>query len=278
MNVSVQTVTPGDAATFLARNTDNRPLREQHVTRLAGAMRRGEWCMNGEPIKVGADGRLLDGQHRLSAIVKSGISQAMVILSGLDPASQDSMDEGIKRKFSDKLKMRGETSAVQLAAAIYSVYAYLTYGHVRTSGLNGAQTPTTAQAFALLDEHPGLRDAVRRMSNTSARPVGLGPGQAAALLYLFEREYPEDGSAFFARLCDGAGLEVGSPILALRNRLTTEATKGHRAVPMWERCAWTIKAFNAWVRGQVLVQVKFSPGGARPEKFPLITPNPDAGV
>jgi hypothetical protein len=67
-------VTPEYAAALLQRNANNRNLRSTVVDHYAEQMKRNEWKATHQAIAVGADGNVIDGQHRLSAIVKSGLS------------------------------------------------------------------------------------------------------------------------------------------------------------------------------------------------------------
>lgn len=66
------TITPELAEGLLAMNTENRRLRPSHVAYLARAIERGEWQMPPDAIMVSDSGKLLNGQHRLTAVVRSG--------------------------------------------------------------------------------------------------------------------------------------------------------------------------------------------------------------
>lgn len=67
ITTEVRVLSPADARDMLTRNTHNRPPREGDVLKWAAEMEAGLWRMNGEPIKFGESGRLIDGQHRLMA-------------------------------------------------------------------------------------------------------------------------------------------------------------------------------------------------------------------
>lgn len=82
MRTSVELITPEVAAEYLANNYEsNRPVRKTYVSTLAQSMLDGEFVsMNGQTIVLGADdGKLYDGQHRLMAIVQSGVAQEMLV-------------------------------------------------------------------------------------------------------------------------------------------------------------------------------------------------------
>lgn len=69
-----ETITPEKAAELLkSKNDENRPIRKRSVDRLAAEMRTGKWTLTHQGIAFGADGSLMDGQHRLAACVESGV-------------------------------------------------------------------------------------------------------------------------------------------------------------------------------------------------------------
>lgn len=69
ITAKVETITPDIAKTMLGENVNNRRISHDNVNMFAREMRNGEWRFNGEAIKFSKDGRLLDGQHRLLAVI-----------------------------------------------------------------------------------------------------------------------------------------------------------------------------------------------------------------
>ena len=68
-------VTPALAAQWLTSNTKSRPLNEAKVAEYAEKMRLGVWREGrGMPIIRRSDGRLINGQHRLCAIIRAGVA------------------------------------------------------------------------------------------------------------------------------------------------------------------------------------------------------------
>src|SRR5690606_5321337 len=64
-------LTPDTAVRLLERNTLNRPLSDQHVKRIASQISAGKWRFNGDTIKLSECGDVLDGQHRLWAVIEA---------------------------------------------------------------------------------------------------------------------------------------------------------------------------------------------------------------
>ena len=70
----VEMISPKLAQQMLAANTQNRPLRDAATDLMAKDMAEGRWHLNGESIIFSSDGVLTDGQHRLTAVVRSGVT------------------------------------------------------------------------------------------------------------------------------------------------------------------------------------------------------------
>ncbi|KAF7277615.1 hypothetical protein GWI33_002970, partial [Rhynchophorus ferrugineus] len=79
----VETITPDLARQYLAFNTHNRNVRSYRVKGYAADMRDGRWTLNGEAIKFSADGTLLDGQHRLQAVIEADVAVQMLVVRGV---------------------------------------------------------------------------------------------------------------------------------------------------------------------------------------------------
>jgi hypothetical protein len=75
MKFNVEKINPQGAEFLLIKNTINRKLRPSIVRDFARQMRLNLWRENtGEAIKITSNGHLLDGQHRLTALVKAGVT------------------------------------------------------------------------------------------------------------------------------------------------------------------------------------------------------------
>lgn len=77
-------VDPKKAELWLKKNTKNRKVSNRHVSQLANEMKEGKWLLNGQAIAFSKDGVLLDGQHRLLAVIMSGVTVEMTVAFGVD--------------------------------------------------------------------------------------------------------------------------------------------------------------------------------------------------
>lgn len=261
---TVETVTPDMAGDWLDRNTHNRPLYQSQVDHLVGVIQRGEWALNGDAIRFATDGTLLDGQHRLWAILESKTACETLVIRGLPTEAQETMDQGRRRNLRDYLALRGEKNSSRLAAVVNYWWRY-ERGHVRPGG----PKPTIHQALATLDEHPTLRDAalgVQGLYSVLGLPVPIG----AACYYEFHSINEEQAEDFFARLRSGKDLSEGDPILALRRWLEqhrSEQKSGGRSGGVVIH-ALTIKAWNLHVRGMTCDRLSWKATGMKAEAFP----------
>lgn len=255
-------VTPDIAAEWLVANTHNRTLKPRAIARFADDMRNSDWRFNGEPIRFAVDGTLIDGQNRLHAIVESGATIKMLVITGLPMEVQETTDTGTPRQLHDVLKLRGEVNASSLAALIRKINGWKSGRRSFTSG--GSES--IVACIRLLDEHPELRVLVQP-SRTVSEGCDLPASLTGLAWWVFQQIDYDDAEFFFARLADGQGLIKGDPIYELRR--TLGETKNHRG----ERnqtylLAITIKAWNAYRAGETVALYRWKPGGAKPEKFP----------
>ena len=84
IHAEMEMITPQIASEYLAKNTNNyRVLSKSKVDSYAEDMKSGNWQENGEGIAFSEDGTLKDGQHRLQAIIRSGVTIPMLVVRGV---------------------------------------------------------------------------------------------------------------------------------------------------------------------------------------------------
>lgn len=271
-NVSLELISPDRARQWLDRGGLNRKLNEQRVGILAAAIRRGEWQITGDSIKLDASGRVRDGQHRLAAIAISQAVQSLVVF-GVAESAFDVMDTGRSRSIADVVGMRGYADRNSLSAAVRSLIMIETVGRLE-SGTNEARGHvTSATTLAYLRDHPDVEPALRR-AEALRKEVAGSPGLWAALLVLFGRLNPAATEMFEEAMMTGAGLDKGSPLLVLRNRLTGNSVywsiqnRGDRE----NLAATIIKAWNAWRKNETMDSwrnLSWRSSGRSAEPFPM---------
>lgn len=263
-DIEVIEITPELARDWLLLNTHNRNLRQRVTLAYAADMANGNWQWNGESIKFSDDGTLLDGQHRLAAIIEADVTIPMLIVRGLPNETQDTVDGGTKRKFSDVLQLRNERSSNLLAAIVRRVNVW--EAGARRVGSKTKYAPTTSQLLQTLEKYPDLRD-IAVASHTLASKCDMTGSILGLGWWLFGQLSSEDAEFFFARLADFQGLIKGDPIYELRRAVEhSKNVRGQRSETYMT--AIMIKAWNAYRDGARVALLTYRPGGAKPERFP----------
>lgn len=156
---TIEFITPEMAAEWLQRlHKEQRAVIKTHVLQLVQNMRSGQFRLSPDSIVILADGSIGNGQHRLNAIVKSGLGQWMMVSRGWDPGVYRVMDQQRKRSLAslspaDWMKHAYKIAAVRIALAGVSVYRL----HVLS--------PQTAIAWAITRED--VIDPVMMMPHAS---------------------------------------------------------------------------------------------------------------
>ncbi len=115
MRSKVQTITPSKAAELLQANTTNRPLSKAVVRSFSEAMRRGDWVITHQGIAFDVNGVLVDGKHRLAAIIEAEVPVELTVFTDLRVDTFDVLDTGKRRNAADVLAIEGEKSSTMLA-------------------------------------------------------------------------------------------------------------------------------------------------------------------
>lgn len=226
-------VSPAMAAEWLGNNFRNRPLSDDVVQAYARDMINGVWIPTHQGIAFNDRDELIDGQHRLSAIVLCGVTVRMMVTFGLPSAidgkemtTMDAVDRGRTRSVADQLKIQHGFKDGSIIASICKSVSALCSAE-RTRRLSVGQTLEIFRAF---------ETAVRWVIDHRSKEVGLR--QAGVLAgFAFALATDEDASGkkatnrstpisdMFDRLVSGEALKPRSPIAHLRAFLTSDEAK-----------------------------------------------------
>jgi hypothetical protein len=253
-------IAPEVAKQLLQRNTRNRPLRDLAVDSYVRDITNGTWPVNGEAIKLARDGTVLDGQHRLKAIVIADSAVQSFIVVGLDPSAQETMDSGRKRTIGDAFALRGESNALVLAAIARRVWAWQ-HGDRR---FNARYLATTAECTRLVAEHPELKRSAEIATRVRSSFPHIPQSILGVAHFLFNALDADENTWFFQRLADGATLPLGHPILALRARVTSERVEG-AGLPEGKHMAYLVRTWNAMRDGRTLDRLVHPPKSVIPD-------------
>lgn len=269
ITVSHELITPEYASELLKGNTHNRKSNEKQIKKLAELHATEHWVQTGDPIRLTHDGIVVDGQHRLLAIVKSGIPQFYFIMRGVELTAQEVIDTGSRRTLFAMLNTRKEKNSAELGSVIKNIYAWEVLGYRSAEGQEAISIPILLKYFDENAEH------IRKVTSQSKRVTGKisgGIAGTALAVHLLSGIDTEDADHFWDRLISDLGHSEGDPITTLRQSLLRDRelavrTRASHRGQTW-RLAVIIKAWNAYRRGEKISRLQYNPGGARPEKLP----------
>lgn len=250
MEARVELITPNDARRYLAKNVNNyRTVNRHKVNLYARDMKSGNWQENGEAIKFNNRGELVDGQHRLEAIIASDTDIHSLVIRGIDN-SVSLYDSGKNRSIREIALAEGVparlTEGVFTAAA-----AIIITGDPRGYKAGSTkQYPTRMELTNFIKKRQHLWDNVyvcirARGGNPITRKSFI---YAAAFYFLYDGCDIDYVKNFFDVVGTGfpiSGVECSSAIV-LRNMLINTRTKGMDKIKMFHA---TVAAFNDFVNG-----------------------------
>jgi len=237
------TITPATAKILLRFNTQNRPIRQTNLDFLIRSIKNGEWIMTGNAIAFNELGELIDGQHRLMAIIETNTPVTTLLAVGLDKGAFKTTDLGFKRGAHDIAALMGYKRYVAVGCA-----ASLLYNYNNNSLKYVCKKASNTEIERILADNKGLAYSAK---------IGAGlhrivaPGVATFCHYVCSQLDRDMADFFFEKLKVGTELSLKSPILLLRNKLIIN--RARRAVlPRHEIIALIFKAWNYFRKGKMV--------------------------
>ena len=217
--VEHEVITPEKAKEYLEAMTGNRTESNSVVSRYAQAMADGRWeYNNGDTISFNGTG-LIDGQHRLSACIRSGVPLEILVVRGVSDKAFMRKDLGKVRSNSDALSCVNYKNCNALAPAAKIVY---TYDHKIKFGTY--PRIDNEDILDTVESNPDLEYWVTRVKSYS-RKLMVPPGPLAGFMTLFSRSNTSKAESFLHKLATGERLSAGDPILVLRSSLECKLKK-----------------------------------------------------
>lgn len=199
-------------------NKVNRNIRQAVVETYARDMTEGRWNFTSDTIKFDEDGNLIDGQHRLRAIMLSGSTVRIAVAAGLDREVQLVIDGGSKRTAADALNFAGVVADNKYANRIASA-ARQAWNIEKNGTVSRTTPPSTAELIEWIEKNQAIQDAVFAVDGLS-KTITLPPAYSAVAYFLGMKEIPQETIKFFNDLRTNVGLTETSPANLLRLRIS----------------------------------------------------------
>jgi hydrogenase maturation factor len=255
IKTAVRTITPEVATRLLETNTVNRVLRQWKIDQYARDMKAGKWKLTHQGMALSTEGNILDGQHRLWAVVESGVTIECMVTTGFEREIAAYIDSGLGRTMADHLRIGFGVHAGNMAIAVAR----------RIVRGRGQTRPTTHEVHEAYTQHEkaitlALKSWPRAVRGVTTVPIATAMARAS---------YHTDESMilrFGEALCEGRYSDDGDdPIRILRNWLTDRAPSASSEKASDLIYAKAERALFAFLRHEKVTTLYPSPA----ELFPL---------
>ena len=216
----IEQITPDFAERVLEeKNTKNRKVKPANLKRLITSIDNGEWILTNQGIAFDKEGNLLDGQHRLLAIVKTGKTLPIMVARNMDPKIFHCVDTGTARTAADGLYIKGSAASKHLAAGIKVYLLYKTYPK---GTWRNVTVPTHMEIHNEYERQKEDWDKIIYEMGIYHRKFHCFHLSAGIPFYKLvqEKKYKQEIlTEFLTQFSEGVNLEIDNPILSFRNQL-----------------------------------------------------------
>lgn len=253
-------ITPELAEAYLGKNMLNRHRDTKRVSQIADDMTNGDWMLTHAGIAFDWNGELVDGQHRLAGIVKSGEPQTILVVHGLDPDVRYVIDTGRPRTAANSLTLAGYPDATILGGMAKVVILW-DEGELR---LSVQYTPPVSNQdiVAWAARHPGAIETCRyaRRIRKAGFPTPSISTLAAAL-FILSRIDADYAMNLADRMYNRTLYGKSDPLFTLDRRIQSAANNREmlRAPGL---LTMYFRTWNALREGKPLVSLKIGDSGA----------------
>lgn len=256
-------ITPQIAEGMLACNKNFRKLRDKKVREYKRAMLLGNWRYTGEPVHF-SNGYLVNGQHRLQAIIDSGVAIKCLVIFGVEGIRE--MDTGLKRGLNDVLRADGRSYPSILAAALRLIWRYDHRVYDGNVGHYISMAVGNTELLDLLQNCPGIEESCRK--GLAANNI-ITSSVASTCHFLFSQHDPDLADWWADRLADGTDLKAKEPVRIYRNSMIA-ARSSKASITQKYLFATAIKSWNSTATNREMSNSRFILTGPKAETFPEV--------
>lgn len=249
--VSIETITPERAERLLGTNANVRKIRNTDVCVLERAILTHRWTLTNDAITINRAGQLINGQHRLTACVRTQTPIQCLVAHGVE--DQVYIDSGRRRGSDVVLAAAGHKGDKGYASAVRLLWYYEGPGLIQLTRPN--VRVDHGELLETARRHPGLEESYMKASKAGkvmARSV------LAFVHYIgsgYDRDYAD---LFVEAVAFGEGLTRQQAPYWLRERFL-KARAGKLKMHQADILALTIKAWNLWYADTRCLQLRILP-------------------
>jgi hypothetical protein len=254
-------ITPAIAVNLLRRNRPgaNRWLDAPTVYYYAQQMARDDWKETGQPILIDTKNHLVDGQHRLFAIIISGLTIKTFVVTGIKAVENlfVYIDNARTRTAATALQTKGYNGLSAIITSVIKFAEEVRHGIYNPSaGATRLARMSPSQFLDLVEHYPNAQKAAHSTASDWSDAVEYLQNRKDMVAYVGMKIIDAHGEAvaddFFADLTDGKERPADHPVVALRREIDKDARLPAKKMKKQHVAAALIKAFNAWHKDETL--------------------------
>ena len=270
-------ITPRQAKAMLASNTSNRKPNPNRIKYYANLMKNGKWHLTHQGIAIAADGTIVDGQHRLMAVLDSGKSVMFNVSWGVEKEAQKYIDVGYRRTTSNVFQMHGVADASAHAAGIGKYFKMsLSKTGADSFSANSRNVENALTHDDYLQFYSKNENVLIEANRLSQRAYATYKFYSKSALYGFILFCANDKKhplwmieSFFDELYMRKPYsERATGLLKLLFKTLVNDATGNKSLKNEVKGALLIKTYNAYLMNKGGKMLRYSPGAN--EEFPKI--------
>lgn len=245
--VSYQTevITPQRARDLIATMPSMPRTDERAVKYYQSIIENNGWVENGNPIILGENDMLIDGYHRLLAVIRADKSIRSMVARGARPDTIHTIDQHRRRTFTGVLESRGVVNAGDVHRALTKLIRYENGLLIKTDYM-----PGWSRLDMVFDKNQDIIEA-SAISQTVSQACTLPPKMRTAFIFMALKAGLRQPVMNFLRSMTDDSLPATNPARMLQFNIQSivENTSVSRADPD-VALALAILAFNDFVAGK----------------------------
>lgn len=261
MNYVTEIITPEKAKRYLNSSEGNRPISKAVVNTYADTMLNGNWMLNGMCIIFDDGGHLLDGHHRLHAVIKAGIPVRFNVCTGVDKNAFVTYDCGRHRNIAQLLAIQGVKNYAVVGSIVVAAERIKRSGRLYvTNAVCNGRSITNQEKYNLYQCDKEGYDEVAAIITRLMHKTRVIPGSwSGGLIYYLTHSggyRMSEVTPFFEAIYDIE--EYSIPVVTMfRNVVIKLSVTGKK---IEEQSLWglLVKAWNHFINGTTPKLLRFS--------------------
>lgn len=235
----------------------NRKLTRPQVDRWKRVIEADRWKLTHEGVAISNTMKLLDGQHRLTAVSEGETPVEFIVFVGVDEETFKVIGQGKARSAADALSTTGAVDTFKLSAAARLIHLYLS-----PDRQNWRRTAVTNDETVELVQTEGekLHESMK-FGNRLMKALPVIHSAATAAHYLITKKHGEGNphvEAFFDGLMNHRRLDEMDPRVKLDFTLNNARAQKKRLANM-DQLALIIMAWNLIANGREVAYIRYTP-------------------